>query len=119
MVYAPKCLTRFVIARNKNNIIIYLRDNWAGYEEWFDDDGLRHRDNGAAIKWTDGNKEYYIHGIRHRIGGPAFIWGKSYQYWVDGELHRIDGPAVYRSEKRNIGMPEVIEHWVDGKQIKK
>ena len=33
--------------------------------------GELHRDNGPAIEWEDGTKEWYIDGNIHRENGPA------------------------------------------------
>jgi len=53
-----------------------------------------HREDGPAIEWADGCKEWWIDGQRHRVDGPACEWsdgGK--EWWYSGKLHRIDGPA--------------------------
>jgi hypothetical protein len=88
-------------------------------EEWTDDDGNLHRDNGPARKWVDGNKEYFQHGIYSRSDGPAFVWGKSYEYIVNGKTHNPHGVALYRAKKVAIGMPEVKEYWLDGIKVSK
>lgn len=66
----------------------------------FRDSNLRfHNPNGPAIV-TPTNHEYFIHGIRHRDGGPAQIRFnekgeiKEYYYFSNGKIHREDGPAV-------------------------
>ena len=38
---------------------------------YFNDAGQIHREDGPAIEWFNGDKEYYINGKRHRIDGPA------------------------------------------------
>jgi hypothetical protein len=30
-----------------------------------------HRENGPAIEWSDGRKDWYIDGIKHRKDGPS------------------------------------------------
>ena len=56
---------------------------------------LLHRDDGPAIEYADGSKEWWINGDQHREDGPAceYVNG-SKEWWVNGELHRPDGPAI-------------------------
>jgi hypothetical protein len=68
--------------------------------------GKYHRENGPAVEFSDGYKEWIINGKRHREDGPAVITD-SYQWWYqNGVLHRLDGPALimYKGDKatRNI-----------------
>lgn len=54
-----------------------------------------HKEDGPAIEYTDGHKEWYINGELHRLDGPAIEWpdgGKS--YYINGKRHREDGPAI-------------------------
>ena len=67
-------------------------------------DGTRelHNPNGPAIK-TKHRQEYYIHNLRHRVGGPAFVSddGPITEAWyTEGRLDRADGPAVEYKGKR-------------------
>ncbi len=63
---------------------------------YYNKKGKYHNDNGPAVIWTNGDKEWYMNGIRHRIDGPAIEWEiECYvEWWFNGELHREDGPAV-------------------------
>jgi hypothetical protein len=46
-----------------------------------------------------GNKEWYLHGKRHRDGGPAIEYSDGVKAWfLNGKLHREDGPAVQNSD---------------------
>ena len=61
--------------------------------------GLRHREDGPAVEWSDGSKEWFINGIRHRIDGPAIIYSSGRKEWIiNGLLHREDGPAIEWSD---------------------
>lgn len=56
-----------------------------------------------------GNKEWILHGVRHRLDGPAVECGDYYRAWYFyGERHREDGPAVEWDDGR-------ISWWLDGK----
>ena len=44
-----------------------------------------------------GDIEYRLNGKRHRTEGPAVEYPNGDKYWyVNGKLHRINGPAVER-----------------------
>jgi hypothetical protein len=54
-----------------------------------------HRLDGPAVKYSNGDKEWWYNGLRHRIDGPAIEYIDGYKEWYqNGLLHRIDGPAV-------------------------
>ena len=40
-----------------------------------------HREDGPAIIWDDGGKEYYLNGERHREDGPAQEYPDGSEYW--------------------------------------
>ena len=57
--------------------------------------GELHNDNGPAVEYEDGTKEWWYNGKRHRIDEPAVIesdGGK--EWWFFGMRHRDDGPAI-------------------------
>jgi len=53
-----------------------------------------HREDGPAVIWDNGDKEWYKEGKLHRVKGPA-IKRKNYskEWYVNGKRHRLDGPA--------------------------
>ena len=66
----------------------------AGNRYWYLNNE-RHREDGPAIEWADGDKEWYLNNERHREDGPAFECVSGYKAWYrNGERHREDGPAV-------------------------
>ncbi len=68
---------------------------WAdGHKEWCVN-GKLHRDGGPAIEYANGDKEWYKNGKRHREDGPAIEWANGGKMWfITGKKHREDGPAV-------------------------
>ena len=57
-----------------------------GNKRWYNSDGQLHREDGPAIEWADGTKEWWINGKLHREDGPAFEDVGGYkEYWVNGE----------------------------------
>ena len=71
-------------------------------KKYKNDNGLLHREDGPAIEYDDGEKEWYFNEERHRLEGPAveYIDG-SKSWYLNGERHRLEGPAVewIKSEK--------------------
>ena len=45
--------------------------------------------------YTNGDKEWWLNGKRHRVGGPALERVAGDKVWyLNGKLHREDGPAI-------------------------
>jgi hypothetical protein len=44
-------------------------------------DGKLHREDGPAVEWPAGTKEWYLNGKRHRVDGPAIEWGDGTWSW--------------------------------------
>ena len=65
-----------------------------GTKEWYLN-GKRHREDGPAIEYTvSGNKQWHLHGELHREDGPAIEYTDGEKHWyLNGERHREDGPA--------------------------
>jgi hypothetical protein len=69
-----------------------------GTKHWYLN-GKRHREDGPAIEWADGDKCWYLDGKLHREDGPAIKYANGSKSWyLDGKRHREDGPAVEWSD---------------------
>ncbi|MFA5024180.1 MAG: hypothetical protein WC523_04450 [Patescibacteria group bacterium] len=54
-----------------------------------------HREDGPAIEWDNGDKEWWLNDQLHREDGPAVEYADGTKYWcLNGKFHREDGPAV-------------------------
>ena len=54
-----------------------------------------HKEDGPAVEYLDGTKEWYKNGLRHREDGPAVEDSEGDKEWyLNGKAHREDGPAV-------------------------
>ena len=54
--------------------------------EWYNENGKRHREDGPAIEYSSGSKEWYLNGKCHREDGPAVDWGGgSKEWWLNGK----------------------------------
>ena len=51
-----------------------------GSKEWFLN-GKRHREDGPANEWADGSKSWYLNGEPHREDGPAYESADGSKYW--------------------------------------
>ncbi|MFA5024235.1 MAG: hypothetical protein WC523_04725 [Patescibacteria group bacterium] len=44
-----------------------------------------HREDGPAIEWAGGSKDWWINDKRHREDGPALEWADGYkEWWING-----------------------------------
>lgn len=74
-----------------------------GTKRYFNEKGQLHRENGPAVEWvigtkewwTIGSKEWWVNGQLHREGAPAIVYGNGdKEWWVNGQRHRENGPAI-------------------------
>ena len=69
------------------------------------DDGYIHRDNAPAlIHYGDEQtscEEWWVKGLRHRLGKPAFTSENVDMWYESGLLHRIDAPSVHIKAQSN------------------
>lgn len=89
-----------------------------GYKEWWVD-GKRHRVDGPAIVHSDGYEEWWVDGKLHRVDGPAVVHPNgAKEWWVDSKRHRVDGPAIIYSNGHQEWWMKGIAfgHWriIDG-----
>lgn len=73
----------------------YIVRVYADRTEWFNKAEQLHRENGPAVEWANGCKDWWINGKLHREDGPAVECTNGSKYWwINGKRHREDGPAV-------------------------
>ena len=72
-----------------------------GNRRYYNSTGILHRDGEPAVVHTNGHKEWWQNGQRHRVDGPAVECtcggGGKYRY-QNGLLHREDGSAIERND---------------------
>lgn len=80
--------------------------------------GEVHLDNGPAIVWKNGQRDWFLNGKRHRIDGPAVIEpnGKT-EWWVNDKRHREDGPAFVHVSGRKEWFLNGKPHREDGPAV--
>ena len=63
-------------------------------EEYTDENGKWHREDGPAIKCNDGSESWWIHGQLHKEDGPAIVDGSGYKaWWKNGKQIRVEFPS--------------------------
>lgn len=93
-------------------------------KEWWNNNQL-HRLDGPAIEHTNGNKEYYIDGIKYdekmwedKVKTMSIVTtvgnDKRWTNPCSGKLHRTDGPAVIRHNGDEEYHVNGLLHRVDG-----
>ena len=86
---------------NENETIQAVRIDIYGAKFYYSDREMTiyHREDGPAVEFPDGGKEWYLNGNRHREDGPAVEYSDGDKEWfIDGKYHREDGPAVEYSD---------------------
>jgi len=89
--------------------------NADGKQEWYNDNGILHRDDGPAYIESDGTEQWWIHGHRHREDGPAVVWSNgTKEWWVNHKRHRVDGPARIYADGTKAWYQNGLLHRLDG-----
>jgi hypothetical protein len=87
--------------------------------------GKRHRVDGPAIEYVNGDKVWYMFGKLHRspvLGqaiGPAveYVEDGHKAWYLNGKWHRVDGPAVEYESGHKEWWLNGIRHRVDGPAV--
>ncbi len=85
---------------------------------------IRHREDGPAIEYADGDKAWYLNGKRHREDGPAVEYECGYKsWWLNGEqLTEEEFNARMNPADVELTLDEIAEKFgvsVDKLKIKK
>ena len=91
----------------------YIKINEYGSKFYYKDKAMkvRHREDGPAIEWSNGDKEWWLNGKRHREDGPAVESADGGKFWyLNGERHREDGPAIEWSDNSK-------SWWLNGENL--
>jgi hypothetical protein len=85
-----------------SDIIEYVvRVSPDGVKRWYRHNGQYHREDGPAIEYPNGSKEWYLNGKYHREDGPAIESSDGTKCWyLHGKRHREDGPAIEYGDGR-------------------
>lgn len=88
---------------------VYIEINGIGSKFYFKDRAMRilHREDGPAVEYANGNKQWFLNGKCHREDGPAIeLAGGFKAWWLNGEylseaefLKRTAKEIVYTMEE--------------------
>ena len=98
----------------------YVTVNDFGTTRWHKDAKctIRHRENGPAIEWLNGDIEWWQNDQLHRIDGPAIECADGTKRWYQrSQRHRTDGPAIQRADGDKFWYQNGLLHRTDGPAI--
>ena len=75
----------------------YIKIDKDGDKFYFKDREMEilHHEDGPAVEYAEGTKEWYLDGKRHREDEPAIEYANGTKVWyLYDKLHREDEPAV-------------------------
>jgi len=82
--------------------LLVIEESDYGWNKIYYKEGKTHKEDGPAIIWEDGLKEWWREGKTHRIDGPAIESSNGNQYWfIDGEIYSFD-TLNSLSQKANV-----------------
>jgi hypothetical protein len=87
---------QLVCVRNRENLYYYIAGT-----------NIKHRLDGPAVIYKNGNTEWFNNGMPHRVDGPAIEQSGSKFWLINGRYHREDGPAIIYSD-------ESVEWYLNG-----
>jgi hypothetical protein len=91
---------------------VYIEIDEFGNKYYYKDKEMAtfHREDGAAVEYSDGGKAWYLNGQLHREVVPAVEYPNGYRAWyLNGKPHREDGPAVEYADGDK-------EWWLEGRE---
>jgi hypothetical protein len=87
-------------------------------KEWRNTDKKLHREDGPAVEYANGQKEWWIDGQRHREDGPAILHDNGSKSWyLNNERHRLDGPAIEYFNGSSRWFLHNVLHRIDGPAV--
>ena len=73
-----------------------------GTRSYYNHAGKLQREEGPAVEWPNGSKEWCQNGLRHRTDGPAIEWADGDCWWfLFGARYNY---AQYLAEKKSLGL---------------
>ena len=73
-----------------------------GNKEWKLPNGEPHREDGAAIEWSNGDKWWCINNLRHREDGPACEYSDGRKYWYLSGIEYTKKEYKYEMRSRKL-----------------
>jgi hypothetical protein len=82
----------------------YIEINSYGSKFYYNDKAMTilHREDGPAIEWVDGYKEWRINGKRHREDGPAYEGADGTKFWYLNDEKLTEREFLLKTAKEII-----------------
>jgi len=61
---------------------------------------IPHREDGPAVEWASGTKQWWLNGKPHRVNGPAVEYVNGAKYWF------LNGKEVSEEEHKKLTSKE-------------
>ena len=72
-----------------------------GTRRYYNSKGQLHREDGPAVEFSNGNREWWQNGLRHRIDGSAVEWYDGHkEWWLNGKKYT---QQEYRTQLKALG----------------
>jgi hypothetical protein len=82
----------------------YIKINEDGDKTYWKDREMkiRHREDGPAIEWVDGHKEWYLNGNLHREDGPAIEYKSGCKSWYLNDVKLSEQEFLKQTAKEIV-----------------
>jgi len=95
-------------------------------KRWYNENGKLHREDGPAIEFVDGYKEWCLNGKLHREDGPAVEKSNGTKYWYLNGVNYSEQEfnekmkSTHTDKEKNMSNPEHNmygdKYWYNGKR---
>jgi hypothetical protein len=76
-------------------------------KRWILPNGKYHREDGPAIEWIDGDKEWHRNGKLHREDGPAIEYFDGDKFWY---LNNVEYTEMgHKQEMRSRKLEKILK----------
>ena len=79
-----------------------------GTKVWLNDVGVYHREDGPAVEWWHGGKDWYVNGVKHRLDGPATINRIGNKIWFINGFD-VNNKITKWAKERDIDLDNLSE----------
>jgi len=68
--------------------------------------GEYHREDGPAIEYHNGDKNWYLNGEKHREDGPAMEWSNGDKKWFISGIQKSE--VIYNKNMRSRKLNQLL-----------
>jgi hypothetical protein len=84
-----------------------IKTEFPNVTEYYNEQGQLHREDGPAIIFSNGRKQWWINGKLHRVDGPAIEWSDGSKSWfLKGEKY---SEQDWSHEITNIKLKRILD----------